>query len=145
MKFAGADAYRETQIVDAEQFIGIKGMKAKGKRLTTYNVATITELEPLRFKPKDETNEEDTENEKETEVSESNISEFSGNSESIEINISENTSKNITENAIEESLKKETDFEDEYPEMKISRKKPIKQTPEDKNFTDDTTEQMSLF
>ena len=47
--FGGNDAYRETLVVDAEEFIGIKSYKAKGKRLTTFEVETINELEPIRF------------------------------------------------------------------------------------------------
>ena len=35
-------------VVDAAEFIAVKGFKAKGKRLTNYSVATINELEPLR-------------------------------------------------------------------------------------------------
>jgi len=46
----GNDAYRETLVVDAEEFIGVKSYKAKGKRLTTFEVETINELEPIRFK-----------------------------------------------------------------------------------------------
>jgi topoisomerase-4 subunit A len=45
----GNDAYRETLIVDADEFIGVKSYKAKGKRLTTFEVETINELEPIRF------------------------------------------------------------------------------------------------
>ena len=47
--FGGNDAYRETLVVDAEEFIGVKSYKAKGKRLTTFEVETINELEPIRF------------------------------------------------------------------------------------------------
>jgi len=47
--FGGNDAYRETLVVDAEEFIGVKSYKAKGKRLTTFEVETINELEPVRF------------------------------------------------------------------------------------------------
>ena len=46
--FGGNDAFREPLIIDAEQFIAVKGFKAKGKRITTYTVESITELEPLR-------------------------------------------------------------------------------------------------
>jgi hypothetical protein len=62
--FGGADTYRETLIVDADEFIGVKGFKAKGKRLTTFEIESINELEPLRHKKKEETssNESDTEN-----------------------------------------------------------------------------------
>jgi topoisomerase-4 subunit A len=45
----GNDAFRGTQIIDVEEFIAVKGFKAKGKRLTTYELATIKELEPERF------------------------------------------------------------------------------------------------
>ncbi len=48
--FGGNDAHREALIVDAEEFIAVKGFKARGKRLTTFEVETINELEPLHFK-----------------------------------------------------------------------------------------------
>ena len=35
--------------IDAEQFVGVKGVKARGRRVTTFNVASVTELEPLRM------------------------------------------------------------------------------------------------
>lgn len=46
--FGGNDAFRDPLDVDVEPFIGIKGFKAKGKRLTTFTVERIEELEPLR-------------------------------------------------------------------------------------------------
>lgn len=53
--FGGNDAFREPLVVDAEEFIGVKSFKAKGKRLSTFTVQTIKELEPLRFaEPKEE-------------------------------------------------------------------------------------------
>ncbi len=48
--FGGNDEHRPALEVDAEEFIAVKGFKAKGKRLTTNEVASINELEPLRFK-----------------------------------------------------------------------------------------------
>lgn len=62
--FGGNDAHREPMVVDAEEFIAVKGFKAKGKRLTTFDVEKVTELEPLRFPepPADDNdNEEDDE------------------------------------------------------------------------------------
>lgn len=44
--FSGADSFREPLIVDAEEFIGEKSLKAKGKRLTTYTLGDIKEIEP---------------------------------------------------------------------------------------------------
>ena len=56
--FGDADAVRPPQEIDAEQFIAVKGFKAKGKRLTTYQVERIEELEPLRF-PEEESEDSD--------------------------------------------------------------------------------------
>ncbi|MCQ2360158.1 MAG: DNA gyrase/topoisomerase IV subunit A [Paludibacteraceae bacterium] len=51
VKFApdAAGSVAELMIVDADEFIGIKSLKAKGKRLTTNEIASIEPLEPLRF------------------------------------------------------------------------------------------------
>lgn len=46
--FGGNDAFRDSLIIDAEEFIGVKSFKAKGKRISTYTIETINELEPLR-------------------------------------------------------------------------------------------------
>ena len=53
-----ADAFRGTEEIDAEQFIAVKGYKAKGKRLTIYAIESITELEPTRFPEEKETPED---------------------------------------------------------------------------------------
>ena len=47
VRFAAPDDFREPLIVDAESFIGLKSFKAKGKRLVTYTLDTVTEIEPL--------------------------------------------------------------------------------------------------
>ena len=47
--YGGADAYRGSEDIDAEQFVGVKGFKAKGKRLSTWQTESIEELEPTRF------------------------------------------------------------------------------------------------
>ncbi len=46
VRFGGSDAFREPLTVDAAEFIGTKSFKAKGKRLTTFAVDSITEIEP---------------------------------------------------------------------------------------------------
>ena len=61
--FGGSDAYREALVVDAEEFIGVKSFKAKGKRLTTFDVEAINELEPVRFKEKEPETQNGDENE----------------------------------------------------------------------------------
>ena len=47
-KLTGPDADKEFPRIDAESFIGVKGYKAKGKRITTFKVGEVVELEPLR-------------------------------------------------------------------------------------------------
>ena len=56
--FGGHDSFREAQIIEASDFVGVKSFKAKGKRLTTYSVDRIKELEPTRM-PEPEILEED--------------------------------------------------------------------------------------
>jgi len=47
--FGGVDRRREPIEIDVEEFIGVKGLKAKGKRIHIYDIETVEELEPLRF------------------------------------------------------------------------------------------------
>ena len=47
--YGGVDAIRPAEEIDAEQFIAQKSFKAKGKRLTTWKLERIEELEPTRF------------------------------------------------------------------------------------------------
>ncbi|MCC8088781.1 MAG: DNA gyrase/topoisomerase IV subunit A [Rikenellaceae bacterium] len=49
--FGGRNEGRPDEIVDAEEFIGIKSHRAKGKRLTILDVAKIEFAEPLRKDP----------------------------------------------------------------------------------------------
>lgn len=46
--FGGIDSTREPLIIEAEEFVVARGVKARGKRLTTHQVETINELEPTR-------------------------------------------------------------------------------------------------
>ena len=61
--YGGIDEFRGSEEIDVEQFISVKGFKAKGKRLTTYQIESITELEPTRFPepPEDSEDSEDSE------------------------------------------------------------------------------------
>ena len=47
--YSGADEWRDPEAIDVEQFIAVKGFKAKGKRLTTCQIGSVTELEHTRF------------------------------------------------------------------------------------------------
>ena len=46
VKFVGDDAEREPLIIDAEEYIGAKSFKAKGKRISNYAIESVTEIEP---------------------------------------------------------------------------------------------------
>ena len=65
----GNDSFREPIEVDAEEFISVKSFKARGKRVTTNNVAKVEELEPTRFpEPEAEPAEEEVPEEEAEEV-----------------------------------------------------------------------------
>lgn len=61
----GADAFREPLIIDAEEYIGAKSFKAKGKRLTTFATEKIEWIEP-REVPEEELQQPDVDLEVET-------------------------------------------------------------------------------
>ena len=44
--FGGQNESRPQEMVDVDEFIGIKSHRAKGKRITTYEVATLRFIEP---------------------------------------------------------------------------------------------------
>ena len=47
--FGGADKSKPAMEIDVEEFIGVKGIKAKGKRISTFEVGEVIELEPTRW------------------------------------------------------------------------------------------------
>ena len=59
--FGGADAVRGSIVETASEFIAVKSVRAKGKRLTTYTVGSIVEIEPIEI-------EEDADEAEETEM-----------------------------------------------------------------------------
>jgi len=48
IEFGGKHAKRDNELIDASEFIAIKGAKARGKRLTSYEVKKVTETEPVK-------------------------------------------------------------------------------------------------
>jgi topoisomerase-4 subunit A len=47
IEFGGKNEARENEIIEVAEFIGVKSYKAKGKRLSVYEVGNIRELEPV--------------------------------------------------------------------------------------------------
>jgi topoisomerase-4 subunit A len=61
--YKGAHENRPADMVDVEEFVGVKSCKAKGKRLTTFDVATLTFIEPEIVEPEEpESDDEPIEN-----------------------------------------------------------------------------------
>jgi len=156
--FGGNDAYRETLVVDAEEFIGVKSYKAKGKRLTTFEVETINELEPIRFNApapahsKTEGSEDDDDN---------NGGENSEVPEDIELNGETGVEEEYEEIVDPEIPAKPVEPDTSIPEptpakpVKPKKEKPLKPAEpytdsegeiiDNKKIKDDITGQLNLF
>jgi len=156
--FGGNDAYRETLIVDADEFISVKSYKAKGKRLTTFEVETINELEPIHFKAPaptpsgDEGSGEDDNNDG---------SESNEEPEDTELNGTTGVEEEYEDIVDPEIPEKPTEPEPSTPEAKESKPvkprkgKPVKPAPADTakkdeiidngKIIDDITGQLTLF
>jgi topoisomerase-4 subunit A len=52
--YKGKDNQREDELIDAEEFIGLKGHKARGKRLTTFETKSIIFDTPLQKEEEEE-------------------------------------------------------------------------------------------
>lgn len=84
--FGGNDATRPAQEIDVEEFIAVKGFKAKGKRITTWEVNKIEELEPTRFPEppadeRDNDSEEEREDQEDADATEENLDPDAGKSQ----------------------------------------------------------------
>ncbi len=56
--FGGNDNFREPLVIEVDEFIAVKSFKARGKRLTTFEIDEIIELEPTKLPPPPEITEE---------------------------------------------------------------------------------------
>jgi len=129
VKFGGHDEHREPIDIDVEEFIGVKSFKAKGKRVSTHEVAEITELEPTRFPEPEDTNENTN-----------NGNENIDSDEEEEPTELEQTTKETEEapKAEAKTVKKAT------PKPKPIEE-PKEEEPDNKKIIDDITGQMTLF
>lgn len=117
---------KEPEIINLNEFIAVKGLKAIGNRLTTYKVKNIDLLEPLPY-DEPEVEEDFTEEEDSEEL----ISEDYTDSNEADDSIDDVEEKKVSEDISNEEIKLQSD--DKKP--KIS---PIKDV-------DDENNQMSLF
>ncbi len=57
--FGGNDQFREPLVIELDEFIAVKSFKARGKRLTTFELDEVLELEPTKHPlPKEEPEEQ---------------------------------------------------------------------------------------
>lgn len=77
--YGGADAFRGEMEIDVEDFIAVKGFKAKGKRITTLTVEKFEELPPTRFPEVKDADEATTDSSDEGEASEASLFDFEEN------------------------------------------------------------------
>lgn len=66
--FDGVDAVRPPLEIDVESFISVKGFKAKGKRISTFNIDNIEELEPLRTPEEETADDKEADDKEDTEI-----------------------------------------------------------------------------
>jgi len=59
IKFDKRSNDREDEIIDLEEFISVKGLKAQGNKLTKYKVKSIEEIDPLPYTDDAESDKDD--------------------------------------------------------------------------------------
>lgn len=48
ISWGGKDIHRKSVEIDANDFVKVKSIKAKGKRISTYSIGSVVELEPIK-------------------------------------------------------------------------------------------------
>lgn len=62
IEFGGKNKDRLPEIIQAEEFISLKSYKARGKRLSTYEIDKIKEIEPIKYAEAENDKEDNQEN-----------------------------------------------------------------------------------
>ena len=108
--YGGAHKNRPADLIDVEEFIGVKSHRARGKRITTFEVASLRFVEPLMKGPVD------------TEDGSEEMDEGAGeNGSTVDSPVAENTSV-VSENGQPQSEAKETsDADGSLPAAKTSK------------------------
>jgi topoisomerase IV subunit A len=131
LKFGGKNKDREAEIIEVADFIGVKSYKARGKRLSNYEVKIIEQLEPLIAdsvveEEADVSSEALAKNEEDVDVSSKALAK---DEEVLE------TKKSKAVSDEEEAVKKETEEKIVAPkekEAKATAKKPTAKKPAEK-------------
>jgi len=122
--FGGKHESREPELIDAEEFIGIKGIKARGKRLSTFEIKEMSFIEPLEKESKRSYDEDD-------ESEPGDNSDSSDSDENVEVDIPlEIINESDDDIEFEVIVPDEEDAIEKKPEKQD--KKPSKEKPEPK-------------
>ncbi|HYX07489.1 MAG TPA: DNA gyrase/topoisomerase IV subunit A [Bacteroidales bacterium] len=81
LSYGGRNQHRSNDIIDVDEFIAVKGSKARGKRLTTFEIDEIKEIEPAQAEEPDEPVETPEDNETETSTTQYENNETNENEE----------------------------------------------------------------
>ena len=149
--FGGKHESRENEIIDVAEFIAPKGVKARGKRITTFETKSIRWIEPILVDEPESTIESEVETEEVEFVEESEV--ITNTNASFSEEMSENLVE--TENILESNLQeekpiKEIVFEiikpkEEEIELEITNSEPKKTIKKKSKDDDPEIKQMSLF
>lgn len=144
--FGGNDKHRGSIIIDVDEFIAVKSFKAKGKRISQFDVVEVKELEPTRF-PEPENEPDDTQSVSE-EFSElqDNMDEVTTAPE-IDVPLAEGATPEVDEDNTNEKpiTLKQPEKVEKTTKAPKTKKEPEEETQDIKKVIDEITGQMSLF
>jgi topoisomerase-4 subunit A len=127
--FGGKHEKREAEFIDAEEFIAVKGFKARGKRLTTFEVKEISFDDPL---DKVEQNYPEEENSIDNlEISNNELNNSVENPDDIPFEVIES----ITEEDIDFEIIENAEEKKQNTASKSEKKRNKKNDPDDKQMT----------
>jgi len=136
MVFGGKHKTREPELIDCEEFIAVKGLKARGKRLSTYEISELLFVEPLQKESKRNFN---TSGMSELDEEENSVSNNNDVIDNIEFEIIDTKSDDEIEFEIiepEEESSETTDIKEtgkKKTEKKEKTEKKIKKQPKEKD------------
>lgn len=130
--FGGKHEAREPELIDAEEFIAVKGLKARGKRLSTFEIKEMFFDEPLEKEPSGSSDD----NEDDPEDNENNGENIIADSDDIEFEIIEPKDEDADiELEIIETVDEEEEIKKPVTE-KASKEKPDSKSKEKKDDKD---------
>ena len=136
LTFSEPDTFRGPQTLDAEEFIAVKGFKAKGKRLTTYALDQVVEEKEDVEEPDETTETVDEETETTMETADEVVEETAEEAEETAEEVVDEVVEEAEETAEEEP--EEPVVDDEKPT--VEEEKPAQEAEEPQTSTETAEE-----